>query len=141
MPTFFEWYDIFIINVKFVLKRENPLREKLVKMSTVFFELIIISTKENLKGFFWSYTDLVAIRYMVALWKERIYLVCVSCKKTVFMLNNTSFLDTNDTNLLTTILYQENLILKIWILFENEIRNKSKFKIDQFYFNLKYIHK
>ena len=49
MPTFFEWYDIFIINVKFVLKRENPLREKLVKMSTVFFELIIISTKENLK--------------------------------------------------------------------------------------------
>ena len=67
MPTFFEWYGIFIINVKFALKRENPLREKLVKMSTVFFELIIISTKENLKGFFWSYTDLVAIRYMVAL--------------------------------------------------------------------------
>ena len=67
MPSFFEWYDIFIINVKFALKRENPLREKLVKMSTVFFELIIISTKENLKGFFWSYTYFVAIRYMVAL--------------------------------------------------------------------------
>ena len=42
--------------------------------------------------------------------RTNLFSLRLGLKKTVFMLNNTSFLDTIDTNLLTTILYHESLL-------------------------------